>query len=216
MTKKKKKKRERSERARGKSSRRVSPLYFHSLASYLFLWGFLSPSPSRPFPLFYVVFSKNSRETDDEFREYSRTRARGERGRRRRARVMAFSLASCSLLPPEIPSARPGRETPCPLNGVTGLPWLPGTPWKRRHRRAQRKAHLFWKNIVRTSRAHEPHQGRYSSGHLASSPSLSLSLRTPMHRAGCRMHKRARSCTQDDAAQTLVFSRDTEMSRGKN
>lgn len=50
----------------------------------------------------------------------------------------------------------PWGETPCPLNGVTGLPWLRGTPWNRRHRRTQRKAHLFWKNIIRTVR-HEPH-----------------------------------------------------------
>lgn len=65
------------------------------------------------------------------------------------------------LLLSEIPSAS-GRETPCPLNGVTGLPWLRGTPWNRRHRRAQRKAHLFWKNIIRTRARHEPHQGRCS------------------------------------------------------
>lgn len=77
----------------------------------------------------------------------SRTRAREDDGG-----VTAFSRL---LLLPEIPSA-PGRETPCPLNGVTGLPWLRGTPWNRRHRRAQRKAHLFWKNIIRTRARHEP------------------------------------------------------------
>lgn len=80
----------------------------------------------------------------------------GEGGWRRR-----YTAFSRLLLLPEIPSA-PGRETPCPLNGVTGLPWLRGTPWNWRHRRAQRKAHLFWKNIIRTRARHEPHQGRCS------------------------------------------------------
>lgn len=87
------------------------------------------------------------------------TNSDGRREGRVTGGVIRLSLVSCSC--PEIPSA-PGRETPCPLNGVTGLPWLRGTPWNRRHRRAQRKAHLFWKNIIRTRTRHEPHQGRCS------------------------------------------------------
>lgn len=94
--------------------------------------------------------------------------------------VTAFSRL---LLLPEIPSV-PGREAPCPLNGVTGLLWLRGTPWNRRHRRAQRKAHLFWKNIIRTRARHEPHQGRCSPA-LAS---LSVHLRAHPLLRTARVH----------------------------
>lgn len=77
-------KKRRSER-RGKSSRRVSPLYFHSLASYLFLWGFFS-LPPLPSPLFCrgsprILEERKTRGTSSD----SRTRARGE------VDVMAFS-----------------------------------------------------------------------------------------------------------------------------
>lgn len=64
----------------------------------------------------------------------SDSRTRGERSTSAR-----YGLPSPPAPHPEIPSAPGGGETPCPLNGVTGLPWLPGTPWKQRHRRAQRK-----------------------------------------------------------------------------
>ncbi|TGZ46741.1 hypothetical protein DBV15_05504 [Temnothorax longispinosus] len=131
------------------------------------------------------------------FSSFSRTHSRARRGlpeleertrreervrivERERGRVTArgrcVTAFSRLLLLPEIPSA-PGRETPCPLNGVTGLPWLRGTPWNRRHRRAQRKAHLFWKNIIRTRARHEPRTPRsLLAGALASLPVHVLTL----------------------------------------
>lgn len=99
--------------------------------------------------------------------------------------VTAFSRL---LLLPEIPSV-PGRETPCPLNGVTGLPWLRGTPWNRRHRRAQRKAHLFWKNIIRTRARHEPLPRSLARRHLH--PCLCTDSPSVAHGRECNWSSRA-------------------------
>lgn len=142
---------------RGKSSRRVSPLYFHSLASYLFLWGFLPP-PS----LSFLPSCRGSPRILEERTTSSDSRTRGERST---AGALWPSLLSSPVPARRYPQRR-GRETPCPLNGVTGLPWLPGTPWKQRHRRrrTQRKAHLFWKNIIRT----RARAASRPAGHLAS------------------------------------------------
>ncbi|EGI59718.1 hypothetical protein G5I_12120 [Acromyrmex echinatior] len=147
-------------RPRGKQQARITfiPLL---LASYLFLWGFPSSLSCSLTVFFQNLKSGRRRGTSSDSR--TGRRAEGNGG------VTAFSRL---LFLPEIPSM-PGRETPCPLNGVTGLPWLRGTPWNQRHRRAQRKAHLFWKNIIRTRARHEPHQGRCSPA-LAS---LSVHLR---------------------------------------
>ncbi|KYN42963.1 hypothetical protein ALC56_02768 [Trachymyrmex septentrionalis] len=131
-------------RPRGKQQARITfiPLL---LASYLFLWGFPPSLSCSLAVLFQNLRSGRRRGTSLD--------SRTGRAREGYGGVTAFSRL---LLLPEIPSV-PGRETPCPLNGVTGLPWLRGTPWNRRHRRAQRKAHLFWKNIIRTRARHEPH-----------------------------------------------------------
>lgn len=123
------------------TSRPVSPLYSYC-SRVIYFYGVFRP-------LRGMVLQESQKQRGTRRGTSSDSRTRG----RRRRYYAAFSLVSCSCR--RYPPLR-GRETPCPLNGVTGLPWLRGTPWNRRHRRAQRKAHLFWKNIIRTRARHEP------------------------------------------------------------
>lgn len=81
------------------------------LASYLFLWGFPTLGRTARGPL-----GLEERGTSSD----SRTRVRAAEA----AAAAALRPSLVSRLP-EIPLSDGGeRETPCPLNGVTGLPWL--------------------------------------------------------------------------------------------